>query len=161
MITDEKEKAHVMLKLLEIAWHNFDRRRSYEWKLSLAIWTALAAFIALSLRSRFLALSASTQPADMAFVIVTAVVILPIQICFLYRVKRANNCDQNRALHYEYLINNALEVDFGPKTILQKDVEDSIKKATSRGRMGGWWSAVFHVVITIVLFTVAALVVFF
>jgi hypothetical protein len=30
----------ILMKSLEVAWVNFDRRRTYEWKMSPAIWAA-------------------------------------------------------------------------------------------------------------------------
>ena len=45
----EKEQADILARIYKEAWLNFDRRRNYEWKLSLGVWTATAAFIALSL----------------------------------------------------------------------------------------------------------------
>ena len=50
LVLKEKDKADVLLRLHDTAWANFERRRAYEWKLSLAIWTAIAAFIAICLR---------------------------------------------------------------------------------------------------------------
>ena len=47
---DNKLKIDTLFRLADQAWRSFDANRSYEWKMSLALWTALAAFGALLLR---------------------------------------------------------------------------------------------------------------
>lgn len=47
-VWDEKaKKAELAAKGMEQSFLNYDRRRACEWKLSISIWTALAAFIAI------------------------------------------------------------------------------------------------------------------
>jgi len=53
MSSENEKRAGIWVRLLEVAWTNFDRRRSYEWKMSFAIWTAIAAFIALYFKGEF------------------------------------------------------------------------------------------------------------
>lgn len=39
----EREKIRTALRLAEVAWRDFDRRRAYEWKVNFALWPALGA----------------------------------------------------------------------------------------------------------------------
>src|SRR6267154_1270692 len=56
-----KEEEERLFKALDIlrsaAWDSFDKRRSYEWKFGIAVWTALAVFTGTLL----------TQPSDKVF----------------------------------------------------------------------------------------------
>ena len=132
------------MKLFETAWTNFDRRRAYEWKLSLGIWTALAAFIALALREETMDLSEHEW-----ILAVPACLILLIQGFFEYRVILANKVDQKRAHLYEKELNEVAGISF-----IGTPVQPAIHRVV-RG-WHGWWSLLIHVAITLVLMFTAA-----
>lgn len=46
----EKDRLDLFLKMAESSWKEYDTRRSYEWKINLALWAALGAIIGLSLK---------------------------------------------------------------------------------------------------------------
>jgi len=113
MALKEKERAGTMAQMHEVAWLNFDRRRSYEWKLSLGVWTAIAVFIALSLDAKIDAERVANVRTG--FYVLAPIVFL-IQAIFLFQIKTANACDQARAHHYEFRLNDMVDVDFDEKT---------------------------------------------
>jgi hypothetical protein len=49
-IISDKERAELAMRLGDRLWRDFDKRRSFEWKLNFALWPALAAFAGLVLR---------------------------------------------------------------------------------------------------------------
>ena len=158
-LDDPKDKCDVMSKLLEIYWQNFDKRRSYEWKLSLAIWTALAAFIALSIdpeRGK-----AAMRDEMKVPLLIGALFIVAIQCLFLCRVRLASACDQKKALFYENSINEMLDVGFPPKWATASDVKKAIEKATTWHSFRGWWGLPVHVGITLSLIALAWYILFF
>src|SRR4029077_2702446 len=48
---ERRLKIETLFKLAEQAWRSFDTNRSYEWKMSVALWTTFGAFAALLLKS--------------------------------------------------------------------------------------------------------------
>jgi hypothetical protein len=50
MSNEAQHKIDVLLKLAQAAWKSMDARRAYEWKMAVALWTALAALSGTSLR---------------------------------------------------------------------------------------------------------------
>jgi hypothetical protein len=41
---DDKDRVDALLRLADVSWRAFDRRSSYEWKVSLALWSSLGLF---------------------------------------------------------------------------------------------------------------------
>jgi len=143
-MSPENEKlAKIWVKLLEVAWTNFDRRRSYEWKMSFAIWTAIAAFIALCLKGEFPKIIPSV--AGVALFLAGYFIIL-VQIIFLVFIRFANGVDQQKAIFYEDLLNEATEAcDSGFKGT---KVESAIKWISWTH---GFWSILCEVLITVIM----------
>ena len=135
------KRLEVLTRSCETAWTNFDRRRSYEWKLSLAIWTALTAFVALTLRGDV------SSPAKLTFGLFAGL-ILSLWIFFLRRLKLANEPHQKAALCYETELNRAIG-----KPSHWDTVECAREKARKFWR--GYWSFVVHIGITVVLIAAA------
>lgn len=160
-IPNENQKRIEILKdQCNTYWTNFDRRRAYEWKLSLAIWTALAAFIALILDSKISLPSFSDRMVILtgALVVVT---IVGIQAFFQVRVKWANDVDKRKAELYEELLNEMLNVayrdtDTHTASEKEKEVGKAIAKVTpSKGN----WPLFVHIGITAILIFLAVIVV--
>ena len=136
------KQLEVLARLFEIAWTNFDRRRSYEWKFSISLWTALAAFIALILRKGDI-----VAPQISGFCSVASL-ILSRQIIFQYFVKVSNKVDQDKALRFEKLLYDAIGEEC-------KDPRGKLLKLT-----GGWWSFLVHIGLTLVLICAAAFTIY-
>ena len=134
--TYDHKQLEVLIRLCEIAWTNFDRRRSYEWKLSLAIWTALTAFIALTLKGNL------NQPPKLPFGVFAALIVC-LQAFFLHRVKLANSADQKAALSCEKELCKSVGEDLD---------WDTVKQAREKARF------IVHIGITLALILAAAFV---
>ena len=130
-----------LAKCIEIAYTNFERRRSYEWKLCLAIWTALAAFIGIILKCD---VAITIFPVGFVLSIV-AIIIIVTQLFFLINVTHANRLDKNRAFLCEDKFDEIAAID---ASTLKNEV------TTYQNRFlwfKGYWSVVSQVAITIIL----------
>jgi len=145
---NEPEKLQVMLKMAEVYWTNFNRRRGFEWKFSMSIWTALAAFIAISFRE-----GAGMPSVRLRIgLVVGAILIWVVQMWFLRRVTLANRADKAKALFYEYAMKDILLFKF------DQDVKKALVDLKSWDRPGDWWSCITQLAITLVLIALAILV---
>ncbi len=135
------KKIEVLISLCEIYWTNFDHRRSYEWKLGLAVWAALTAFIALVLKGDV------TSPPWPYFVLAASLIVM-LQMLFLYCIKHANDVDKFNALKCEEWLYNAID----------KKCED--KRINLLKFFKGWWSIITHIGITLVLVFAAGFVLY-
>jgi uncharacterized membrane protein YhaH (DUF805 family) len=135
-LTYDGKQLEVLTRLCEIAWTNFDRRRSHEWKFSISLWTALTAFIALILRKDVVA------PSILAFCSVVCL-IFGLQVIFQYFVKVSNKVEQEKALKYEKLLNRAVG----------EELEDARGKLLRLAK--GWWAFVIHICVTLILILAA------
>lgn len=157
--TQNKLKSMEILKgQCDTYWTNFDRRRAYEWKLSLAIWTALAAFIALTLQDK-ITFSLGYKNVWLASVFIVLIggiagfFIISIQSNFQVRVKLANDVDKRKAELYEERLNQMLNISYcdnnGHKASeKEKEVGEAIEKVRPSN---GDWSKGIHVSITAIL----------
>lgn len=138
-------------------WTNFDRRRAYEWKLSLAIWTALAAFVALTLQDK-VTVSLEYKNVWLASVFIVLIggiagfFVVLIQWNFQKRVKLANDVDKRKAELYEERLNQMLNISYYNNSGQISEKEKEVGKAINEVRpSNGDWSAGIHVSITIIL----------
>lgn len=151
---DEKS-GELLQKQVEFHYMNFDRRRSYEWKLSLALWTALAAFTALTLRGE-IRIEIATWP------IVVGIVIVALHCYFLVMVLKANNLDKEKSWYYEKALNVLMHTDW---ETLPDDCSGrlncEIKRFNDHNvfRFSGYWACIVEVGITVVLLLLGALAV--
>jgi hypothetical protein len=150
---ETKNRADVLLKLAEIKVKNFDTRRSYEWKLCLGIWTALAAFIGLVLKD-----GACAGKADRACVLILpAILLLMTHIIFLRGVFRANDLEKKLARFYEAQVSDLAGVDpFDKGNVAMLEALAKVQAGK-----GGLWAPVTQVLITVILLVSAALVLWF
>jgi hypothetical protein len=129
---------------------NFDRRRSYEWKLSLALWTALSAFTALIFRGEI-------QIETISWAILVGVAIVILQSYFQVMLAQANKLDKKKSWYYEKALNVLMHTDWEA----QADKNSSALNRTiqefngNSSRFGGYWSCVVQIGITIVLLLAA------
>ena len=148
MTEEDKCRFDALDALRKAGYDSFDHRRSYEWKLSFGIWTALAAFTA----------ALVTQPVEsgkhlpiagpwaqaVTLVIVGLVAYLHSQ--WLIGMGRSNNADRLISWHYENeMRDNLLKLPFD--TALNSEL------ATLRRKMGRLtnWSYSSQLAITVLL----------
>ena len=103
MNEDEKRLFDALESQRKAHYESFDQRRSYEWKLSFGLWTAMAAFIAALVTKPVepgRPLPVSGCRADWMTGIV-AVSIVAVHAMFLIGMRRSNNADRRMSWHFE------------------------------------------------------------
>jgi hypothetical protein len=149
-LVPDKKNGELLQKQVEFNYMNFDRRRSYEWKLSIALWTAIAAFIALSLRG-----DAPIQITGWRLVaaIIPVTVIVLLQVYFLAMILEANNLDKEKSWYYEKALNIFMHTDWEDlDDESSKNLSEKMKKFNdSKYRLSGRWPYIVEAGITVVL----------
>ena len=160
--TDKELTLEYLEKLRLSAYTSFNDRRSYEWKLALAIWTALAVLLA-----------GLVQPTEATKIfpfhghkygviaLTLGVAILLVQIYFNNGMARANGIDKAKALLYEKQIESMLDLKVDPA--LADDLKRRILSlpAQPHHRLGQWrqWGHLAQITISAILtFAAVALV---
>lgn len=133
-----KEQTDILMTLSDHAWKSFDARRAYEWKLSLGIWTALAAFSGVIVSSEH---EFKPNVDGFIFFAISAMSVITIQYYCLYRILLGNRADTALVRAYREKIHKLVDC------ALNKDAV--VKNAMLRaGSKKGTWSLVFHVGVT-------------
>jgi hypothetical protein len=136
----EKERAEVLENLREGAWESFNTRREYEWKVCLALWTAMAAFIGTLLTGK---IELTRAPALMT--IAVAMAILVLHICWLSGLIKAHAADKKVNLFFANTLTEKIGVSFDSK--LSHELKQTRKKW---GKL--WdWNSLFQIGITALL----------
>jgi hypothetical protein len=137
MDENQKRKFDAISTLRSWAWVSFDRRRDFEWKLSIGVWTALAALIGILLTRD---ISIQVWVIRCGSILFAAALFFG-HLSFLIGVAIAQNADRGRAEFYDDL----LEREFGP--FLTAEIKD--KHAAHIGTRN--YSFGFQVCITLLL----------
>jgi len=92
MDNEAKFKLDGLELLRKAAWDSFERRTAIEWKLSLSLWTALAAFIG--------SIATGKVPVH-SYVAVIILTVIAVMLCYLHFIwlrgmGKANNLDRKR-----------------------------------------------------------------
>ncbi|SRR6266404_451807 len=156
---DAKIDVSVRLEYIEAlrlaAYNSFNDRRSYEWKLSLAIWTAIAVLVA-----------GLVQPGQVAFpfhgirygvgATIVGMAIVALHVYFSNCLARANTIDRKKVLNYANQIESALQL---PDTDLANEIKNLIVKLPkpfeSRWMLWWQWGHISQITMTILLIAVA------
>jgi hypothetical protein len=93
----DRERFESILSLYQQAWHSFDERRNYEWKVVTTLWTGLALAIAGSVSVRLSAPILGGRITLSLWFVVT----IGLFAYWLWGLGRANNADRQIAMHYE------------------------------------------------------------
>jgi len=147
---EDPDRLQGMESLRLAAYSSFNDRRSYEWKLSLAIWTALAVLIV-----------GLAQPSEVGKVFplhgrryglvasILGICLIAVHIYFNNRMAWANAIDKDISLFYSKRMRAAIGLDF-PQEIVNK-----IKKLPKRSENAKlqWlqWGHLSQIVITVFL----------
>lgn len=100
-----KDKLDTEIELMKLAWSSFDRRREFEWKFTIALWTGLSAFIGI-----FLTRQVPDRLAIPIGASVTAVIVFLTHLNFSLGLGRANNADRGLQYFYEREVRNMIGV---------------------------------------------------
>jgi len=146
MNEEQKRRFDVISTLRSWAWTSFDRRRDYEWKLSLGVWTALSALIGILLTKDM-----STEVCVIRWgSIVFVAVLFLAHLAFCVGVALAQDADRGRAELYDDL----LDGEFGPFLTAQIKAKHAAHIRTRNFSFG------FQVCVTLLLGTCLIAVIF-
>ena len=147
MTDDERNRFESMDSLRQAAYNSFNDRRSYEWKFSLSIWTALAVLLAGLVQP---AQDGASFPLKGAAVwLVAAIVGVLLVLLHAYwsnGASRANSVDKGVALYFACAMQDMLMLSLPFDGDLRKKIEALPKTE-------GWtqWSHLAQVAITALL----------
>jgi heme A synthase len=146
----DKELLEGCLKLADAAWRDLDKRRSYEWRINFALWTALAVFAGLGLKGE-IDLASPFPLLGQAGLLILLLLLLAF-IGFVYiswwtaGIQDRNKKDRLAANFYWNKIDEELKTGYDKETRAAKEE--------------GWWENWSHrsqVAITLVFLIIAAL----
>jgi hypothetical protein len=138
MTSDEKARFDAFETLRQAAWNNFDHRRSYEWKLAISLWTALAAFTG----------AVITRPTDPALpavrgsvwlVAVGGLAVTLIHAYWSYNCKVRNDRDRKLSYLFEEKMCTLLSVSYAD--VLGHFVDAHPRRAGSGEGLWNYWHA--------------------
>ena len=137
VLENDADRAKLALECMKQSWDNFERRRNYEWKLSLGVWTAIAAFAGLAFEH-----DRTDACAHPLWVLGVCVLIAVVHFSSLFYIMRANNTDKNIAIEYRRYVTSAIAPNLNvPNEPIPKH--------------NGLWSPILQTLITILLLVVA------
>jgi hypothetical protein len=136
---DTNLDAPVRLQYLEAlrqaAYQSFNDRRSYEWKLSLAIWTALAIVVVGLVRLQTGEVFPLHGPLYGIVATVVGILIVVLHIYFNNGMARANAIDKTRFQHCASEMESILDLKTDPKV---QALIDQLP-APPKGKWMRWW----------------------
>lgn len=137
----DKNRFDAIFQLYSHAWQQFNTRRTYEWQICIALWTALAFAIAG-------VVNATTLPKLQGGIYIPGIILLTaiaLQCYFIVGIANAHKSDREMAIHYGEILQYLSGSSF------DEALENSLKKG--RGNWGKKvnWSSVFQVGITCLL----------
>ena len=155
----EKDRIDGLVEVIKIARASFDQRRSYEWKFSLSLWTALVLLIGLAIRAES---SLSFGPHASATLVFLAVSIVVLHIFFHRMVYRSNAIDLRRAELFEAHLDRVLGVKCFEDGVdhYQNEAQEALNKKRNGCFGGGQWVIWVHSVSTIILVVLAGIILF-
>ena len=162
-MVDEKDRIDGLVEVIKIARASFDQRRSYEWKFSLSLWTALVLFIGAALQTKF---ESRFECGSNAILVFLAVFIVVIQGFFEIKIYKANSIDLRRAELFEAHLDKELGVECYDERIKEKQekaneaVTKCFFKPIKNCFKEGKWSVYVHCGLTMILFFLAGLLLF-
>ncbi len=151
MDIDIKTEIDALEELRKGAWEEFNNRRIYEWKMSMGIWTALTAFVALILTGR---VKICSNLAMYAWIVIS--IIFFLHAYFIYKLTKSNRMDRKKQFLYEKKINKILDISYDDE--LKKDIAKRQKMNEKFPLLD--WSQSVQLSVTLILLFVAYSVVF-
>ncbi|MFQ5687973.1 MAG: hypothetical protein ACE5GV_15100 [Candidatus Scalindua sp.] len=144
----EDKELDIIICLEKIAWDNFERRRTYEWKFNFSVWAALGALIGI-----LLAKDAKIPPIEGCLILVPiafALFIILGHTFWLYQLNKRHRLDKSIAIFYEEELKKKLDIKFANEI-------DSLKKSVRNDA----WSSLVSVLVTLLIVTGALIILLF
>lgn len=140
MTNEDKNKFDALEQLRAAAWDSFDKRRTYEWRICIALWTAFAAFIGAVVTGRV----ATTTPVAVGTTII-ALAVLILHHFWLRGLSRAHETDKREDVFFRRQMMDMLGLQFSEEDKAHhKVIQDSWGKFTN-------WSRLFQIGVTTLL----------
>lgn len=116
-MTDEQRRVFdALAEFWKAAWTSFDRRRDYEWKVSLGVWTVLATLTGILLTKEIAVESVLVLGWSACFVLL----LMGLQAFWQKGVARANDTDRDKADYYAGRMAEELRIPLLPPDLEQK-----------------------------------------
>jgi hypothetical protein len=147
-MTDEQKKIFdSTFEMYSLSWQQFNERRSYEFKVSLTFWTALAAAVAGSLHLSIL----PAIPGGRFTLLLIAISSLSLHGIWCFGIGRAQRAERKIALFYERKLQNLIKAEF------DTELNDFLSRLRTTMGLLKNWTYIFQLGVTALL--AAALVV--
>jgi len=153
MTDNNRRRFESLESLRRAAYESLNDRRSYEWKLSLSIWTALAILLAGLLQpAKTGEVFPLKGPCVGFFAFIFGALLVILHAYWSNGASRANSVDRKVMLHFAHAMQNMLNLPY--EEALQKEIADL--PATR-----GWtqWSHIAQIFITFLLALASALII--
>ena len=151
MTNEEKNRIDAIELLRKAQWESFDKRRSYEWKIGIALWTAIASFIVITIKSK---ITYNIRSLELIIASIIFVIIIIIHAFWIWDLRRANKLDKDIAIFFRDTIMEKITISF-PVPI--KEQIDSIDKKGRKSKILSLWSHIFQLVITLIFILLAVI----
>ena len=148
MTGDQRNRFQSLFDLCELSWRQFNERRTWEFKISVTIWTALALAIAGSVSVE----EAPGIPGGRVTLSIGATLILALHLIWCVGLARAQDADRRIAIFYERELQRLAERSFDQDKDLAAYLEGLGKV------VGHKWSYVLQLGVTALLATTLVLV---
>lgn len=148
-----KETFDALATLRDVRWTAFDTRRAFEWKMGLAVWTAIAAFIALVLQDSIDGLAAVNR----WLVLSASAIVLAVHFWWNFFMHRSNRLDLDICYNWERQMQETLGVTLRGVGTKKPTLEERILRMKTRCSITRNWSFVGELGLTILLLTGANL----
>ncbi|MBU0640239.1 MAG: hypothetical protein KKB50_15340 [Planctomycetes bacterium] len=137
-------------KLRAHSWDSFNRRRDYEWKVCLAIWTALLAFAGIAISGR------NGAPPSITgwHVLWTTVLVALVAVLhgfWVLRLTSANDADKRQALFLADTMLERLGLELPKETKAVVEARKRTKEKAGADAMKTRWNETYQIGITAVL----------
>ena len=168
MALDDEKRFEALKVLRDARWRSFDTRRSFEWKMCLALWTALAAFIAIMLQGT------GEWTKDLNFWLVLAIsvigslLVFGIHIWWNCNLHRSNKIDSQVMYLWEEAMQDIVGVQLTNEHLgnaipaylqdrasrLRKDIQ-KVQQEHKDNKLRKYWSSISECALTLLLLFIA------
>jgi hypothetical protein len=141
MNENDRNRFESIFQLYSHSWQQFNVRRTYEWKISISLWTALGLAIVGVVNAE----SIPEISGGMYILFSILLFVIMLQLIFIKGIARNHGYDRKIALHYQKFLHEISQTKF----------EEPLERVLEKGRRN-WgvflnWSSILQIGVTIVL----------
>ena len=150
MDENTKRRFDGIVELWKLPWQSISERRSYEWRVTLTVWTAFAGFIVVVLTEKL------TAP---KCVVCLGASLIGLAICILHvlylkGLGERHDVDRQTAIHYEKILRELSQSSFDND--FERRLEEMRKKQAT---LFGDWSRRVQFCVRVILYVTVVLIV--